>query len=193
MIAIINYNAGNITSVKNAIERLGFDCLVTDHEDEIKNAEKVIFPGVGEASSAMHYLKKKGLDKLIKSLKQPVLGICLGQQLMCKFSEEGNTECLGIFDVTVKQFPPLDLVPHMGWNNLEFKIKSKLFEEISPLDDVYFVHNYYCELSKNTIAQCNYILPFSAAMQKNNFYATQFHPEKSATVGEKILLNFLNL
>jgi glutamine amidotransferase len=150
MIAIINYNAGNITSVKNAIERLGFDCLVTDDEDEIKNADKVIFPGVGEASSAMHYLKKKGLDKLIKSLKQPVLGICLGQQLMCKFSEEGNTECLGIFDVTVKQFPALDIVPHMGWNNLEFKINSKLFEEISPEDDVYFVHNYYCELSKNT-------------------------------------------
>lgn len=193
MIAITNYNAGNIASVKNAIERLGFDCLVTDHEDEIKNAEKVIFPGVGEASSAMHYLKKKGLDKLIKSLTQPVLGICLGQQLMCKFSEEGNTECLGIFEVNVKQFPALDIVPHMGWNNLEFKIKSKLFEEISPEDDVYFVHNYYCELSKHSIAECNYILPFSAAMQKNNFYATQFHPEKSATVGEKILLNFLNL
>jgi len=193
MIAIIKYNAGNITSVKNAIERLGFECQVTDYEREINNAEKVIFPGVGEASSAMKYLKERNLDQIIISLKQPVLGICLGQQLMCKYSEEGNIDCLGIFDVKVKKFPPLDIVPHMGWNNIQIVNKNAFLNGINELDNFYFVHSYYCELSENTIAQCNYILPFSAAMQKNNFYATQFHPEKSASVGEQILKNFLQL
>ena len=192
MIAIIKYNAGNITSVKNAIKRLGFECIVTDDEEQIRGAEKVIFPGVGQASSAMNYLKAKGLDKLITSLTQPVLGICLGQQLMCKFSEEGNTNCFGIFDVEVKKFPATDIVPHMGWNTLS-KISSPLFSGINESNDVYFVHSYYCELSENTTAICDYILPFSAAMQKNNFYATQFHPEKSAGLGEQILKNFLAL
>jgi imidazole glycerol-phosphate synthase subunit HisH len=190
MIAIIKYNAGNITSVKNAVERLGYNCVVTDDPEQIRAADKVIFPGVGEASSAMNYLKKTGLDELIRTLRQPVLGICLGQQLMCDFSEEGNTICLGIFNVVVKKFPPLQLVPHMGWNNLQ-NLSTSLFEQITESDDVYFVHSYYCELSPYTSAVCDYILPFSAAMQKDNFYATQFHPEKSASVGEKILLNFL--
>jgi glutamine amidotransferase len=192
MIAIIKYNAGNTTSVKNAIERLGFECIVTDDEQQIRSADKVIFPGVGEASSAMNYLRERQLDKLITSLTQPVLGICLGQQLMCKFSEEGKTNCLGIIDVQVKKFPSTDIVPHMGWNSLT-NLNSPLFNGINKTDDVYFVHSYYCELSEYTIAECDYILSFSAAMQKNNFYATQFHPEKSASVGEWILKNFLSL
>jgi glutamine amidotransferase len=190
MIAIIKYNAGNIKSVENAVKRLGYDCIVTDNPELIRSADKVIFPGVGEASSAMQYLKKHHLDNLIKSLKQPTLGICLGQQLMCKYSEENDTECLGIFDADVKKFPPEELVPHMGWNNLE-NLKSNLFTGISFEDNVYFVHSYYAELSEETIATCQYILPFSAAMRKDNFYATQFHPEKSAWVGEQILKNFL--
>lgn len=192
MIAIIKYNAGNIKSVENALNRLGYKCMVTDDEETIRKAEKVIFPGVGEASSAMQYLKEHKLDILIKSLKQPTLGICLGQQLMCSYSEEGDTTCLGIFDATVKKFPPEDLVPHMGWNNLE-NLKGPLLYGISEHDNVYFVHSYYAELCQETIATCNYILPFGAAMQKNNFYATQFHPEKSAAVGERILKNFLEL
>ncbi|MBN9293126.1 MAG: imidazole glycerol phosphate synthase subunit HisH [Flavobacteriia bacterium] len=190
MIAIIDYNAGNTTSVKNAIERLGFPAIVTNDPERIKRADKVIFPGVGEASTAMKFLKEKQLDKVITSLKQPVLGICLGQQLLCSFSEEGTTECLGIFPVNVKCFPATDLVPHIGWNNLQ-NMKSGLFEEIQITDDVYFVHSYYAELSDYTIATCDYILPYSAAMKKDNFYAVQFHPEKSATVGEQILRNFL--
>lgn len=193
MIALINYNAGNITSVKNAIERLGFSCVITDNADEIRSASKVIFPGVGEASSAMTYLKAKGLDQVICSLTQPVLGICLGQQLLCQFSEEGNTECLGIFPVQVKKFPPLDIVPHMGWNTLQMNGRSPLLNGIQEDDDVYFVHSYYCEPSNYSLVTCDYILPFGAAMQKDNFYATQFHPEKSAGIGERILLNFLEL
>lgn len=192
MIAIVKYNAGNITSVKNAVERLGFSCVVTDDENRLKSAEKVIFPGVGEASSAMEYLKNKGLDEVIKNLTQPVLGICLGQQLMCQFSEEGNTECLGIFDVNVKKFEPKLKVPHMGWNTLS-NLKSALYNEISTDENFYFVHSYYAEISAETTAICDYIIPFSASMQKNNFYATQFHPEKSSDAGEKILLNFLKL
>ena len=192
MIAIIKYNAGNIKSVENALRRLGYECIVTDDEETIRKADKIIFPGVGEASSAMQYLKEHHLDQLIKSLKQPTMGICLGQQLMCSYSEEGNVNCLGIFDTRVKKFPPEELVPHMGWNNLE-NLKDPLLKGISEEDNVYFVHSYYAELSKETIASCNYILPFSAAMYKDNFYATQFHPEKSAWVGEKILKNFLEL
>ncbi len=192
MIAIIQYNAGNTKSVENAVRRLGYDCIITDSQPDIKAAEKVIFPGVGEASSAMAYLKRKGLDRLIISLEQPVLGICLGLQLMCAFTEEGNTHCLGIFNSTVKKFPPLDVVPHMGWNNL-LNPKGSLFTEITDENDVYFIHSYYAEVCQDTIAIGDYILPFSAAMQKNNFYATQFHPEKSAKIGDAILLNFLAL
>jgi imidazole glycerol-phosphate synthase subunit HisH len=192
MIAIIKYNAGNITSVQNALNRLGYKSIITDYETEIRKADKVIFPGVGEASTAMQYLQERKLDVLIKSLTQPVLGICLGQQLMCSFSEENNTTCLGIFDAAVKLFPPTELVPHMGWNNVEAS-NSKLFEGITTNDNFYFVHSYYATICENTIATCNYILPFSAAMQKNNFYATQFHPEKSADEGEKVLRNFLEI
>lgn len=179
-------------SVENAVNRLGYNCIVTDNPEQITKADKVIFPGVGEASSAMNYLREKQLDKLITSLKQPVLGICLGLQLMCNYSEEGNTDCLGIFQTLVKKFPPLDLVPHMGWNNLQ-NLKGKLFNGINELDNVYFVHSYYAEICEETTAVCDYIFPFSAAMQKNNFYATQFHPEKSADVGSEILKNFLEL
>ena len=148
MIAIIKYNAGNIRSVENAVKRLGYDCIITDDTDQIKTAEKIIFPGVGEASSAMNYLKKNKLDALIKSLKQPVLGICLGQQLMCQYSDEGNTDCLGIFDTSVKKFSPKKLVPHMGWNNLE-NVKGELLKGINNNDNVYFVHSYYTETCEN--------------------------------------------
>jgi len=192
MIAIIKYNAGNIRSVQNALTCLGYESLITHKEDEILQADKVIFPGVGEASSAMKYLTERGLDDLIRSIKQPMLGICLGLQLMCKYSEEADTPCLGIFDATVKKFPPKDKVPHIGWNNFS-TTQNSLFEGIIPENNVYFVHSYYAEISTETIASCNYILPFSAAMNKGNFYATQFHPEKSASVGERILQNFLSL
>jgi glutamine amidotransferase len=192
MIAIIRYNAGNIRSVQNALIRLGYPSIITDNNIEISGADKIIFPGVGEAGSAMKYLRERNLDRVIISLKQPVLGICLGQQLMCRHSEEGDTECLGIFDSDVKLFPQVDTVPHMGWNNF-FSLKGVLFEGISPEDDVYYVHSYYTEISSYTTAVCDYILPFTAAMQKDNFFATQFHPEKSAGTGEKILKNFLEL
>ncbi len=192
MIAIIKYNAGNITSVANAINRLGYESVITDDAQQIQAADKVIFPGVGEASSAMKYLKEKHLDKLITSLTQPVLGICLGQQLMCTHSEEGDTACLGIFSTAVKKFPPLELVPHTGWNNSS-ELRGELFTGLTPDDNFYYVHGYYAELCEDTTAVCNYILPFSAAMQRNNFYATQFHPEKSAGAGETLLKNFLSL
>lgn len=192
MIAILKYNAGNTFSVQNAVERLGFKCIVTDDKTELMHADKVIFPGVGQASSAMEYLRATGLDQTLLSLKQPVLGICLGLQLMCKHSEEGDTQCLGIFDLDVKQFPPLDKVPHTGWNNFSLA-ESPLFKGVDPTEDVYFVHSYYAPVSGDTIATCDYILPFSAALQKDNFYAVQFHTEKSGSTGERILKNFLSL
>jgi glutamine amidotransferase len=192
MIAILKYNAGNIRSVRNALDRLGYESVITDNRKELARAEKVIFPGVGEAGSAMSYLKERKLDKLLISLQQPVLGICLGLQLMCMHSEEANTKCLGIFDSNVRKFPLSDKVPHMGWNNI-LQFRGKLFKGIGEDDDLYYVHSYYAEVCTQTIAVCNYILPFSAAMNKNNFYATQFHPEKSATVGNIILKNFLEL
>lgn len=192
MVAIIKYNAGNIASVKNAVERLGFDCVITDDINKIQNANKVIFPGVGEAKSAMNHLTNNGLSGCIKSLLQPTLGICLGLQLMCQYSEEGDTECLKIFETSVKKFPADDIVPHMGWNNISINTEP-LFKGLNKDDAVYFLHSYYAGICEQTIATCNYILPFSAAMRKDNFYATQFHPEKSGDVGELILNNFLEL
>ena len=192
MIAIIKYNAGNIQSVQNALKRLGVESVITDDKTTILNADKVIFPGVGEASSAMNYLKKRGLDEVIRSIKQPFLGICLGLQLMCKYSEEGNTDCLGIFNTRVKLFPPNLKVPHIGWNSFN-RSEGKLFKGIEASEDFYFVHSYYAELCEETIAVTDYIKPMSAALQKNNFYATQFHPEKSASIGEKLLKNFIEL
>ncbi|MBK8557435.1 MAG: imidazole glycerol phosphate synthase subunit HisH [Lewinellaceae bacterium] len=190
MIAIIQYNAGNVRSVQNALQRLGCESILTDDPERIKAADKVIFPGVGEASSAMRYLKDKNLDQLIVSLRQPVLGICLGLQLMCEHSEEGDTDCLGIFPTVVKKFPTEDIVPHMGWNNFE-STKGPLLQGISIADDVYYVHSYFAATCADTAAVCHYILPFSAVLQKDNFFATQFHPEKSAAVGATILQNFL--
>src|SRR6478736_4347865 len=191
-IAVIKYNAGNIRSVAFALERLQIDFEITDNTESIKKADKVIFPGVGEASSTMSYLKERKMDLLIRDLKQPVLGICLGMQLMCKFSEENNTPCLGIFDETVQLFKPdaTHKVPHMGWNSL-----SKTSDWLDArLNDqfVYFVHSFYVPVNPFTSAITNYTVPFSAAMKKNNFYAAQFHPEKSAKVGEIVLQNFLN-
>jgi imidazole glycerol-phosphate synthase subunit HisH len=191
-IAIIKYNAGNIMSVEFALKRLGVACEVTDDFEKIKKADKVIFPGVGEASTTMAYLRNRKMDDLIKSLKQPVLGICLGLQLMCKNSEEGKIDCLGIFEEEVKLFEPKLKVPHMGWNTLN-KIKSKLFSAELENLFVYFVHSYYAETGPDTIAVTDYIVQFSAALHKNNFYATQFHPEKSGEVGAKILKNFVEL
>ncbi|MGH1517128.1 imidazole glycerol phosphate synthase subunit HisH [Chryseobacterium sp. JK1] len=192
MIAIIKYNGGNVSSVQNALNRLKVDSIVTDDPELIIKADKVIFPGVGEASSTMKLLKEKGLDLLIPQLKQPVLGICLGMQLMCKENEEGNTEGLGIFDIRVKKFPSVDIVPHMGWNTISEQ-NSLLFSEIENKSDVYFVHSYYCELSDYTTSVCDYILPFSSSLQKDNFYAVQFHPEKSGDIGSTIINNFINL
>jgi glutamine amidotransferase len=192
MIALLKYNAGNIESVRNALNRLGLECSVTDDSNDLIAAEKVIIPGVGEASSAMSYLRERGLDNIIRSLKQPVLGICLGLHLMCAYSDEGSVKCLGIFDAAVKRFPPFDKVPHMGWNNFS-ALKGDLFKGIQIEDDVYYVHSYYAEISPYTSAICDYVLPFSAAMHKDNFYAVQFHPEKSADTGNRILKNFLEL
>jgi imidazole glycerol-phosphate synthase subunit HisH len=192
MIAILKYNAGNIMSVGNALQRLGYESIITDNPEELINADKVIFPGVGEAGSAMRYLKERGLDKTLVSLRKPVLGICLGLQLMCRHSEEGDTQCLGIFDTDVKLFPPVDKIPHMGWNNF-LTLKGNLFKGITTKEDVYYVHSYYPEVCSSTSSTCEYIVPFSASLQKGNFYATQFHPEKSAETGERILKNFLEL
>lgn len=194
--AIIKYNAGNIRSVQFALERLGVNGIVTDDPEEIRSADKVIFPGVGEASTAMQYLQQRGLDKLIVGLKQPVLGICLGMQLLCKHSEENNTSCLGIFDVEVKRFqsPVANLlkIPQIGWNNIA-NLHSTLFEHVRENSYMYFVHSYYAALSPDTVAIANYVINYSAALQKGNFYAVQFHPEKSAEGGQNILDSFLKL
>ena len=188
---IMKYNAGNIRSVLFALERLGIDAIVTDDHDAIRNASHVIFPGVGAANSAMPYLKERGLDVLMKSLTQPFLGICLGMQLMCACSEEGDTECLDIFDLPVKKFTQ-GKVPHMGWNSLTH-LKSPLMQGLKDGDYCYFVHSYYAVMSDDAIAVTNYGVPFSSALHKNNFYGVQFHTEKSAVVGEQILKNFLAL
>ena len=191
-VVIIKYNAGNIRSVMFALERIGVRATVTDDHNEIRHADRVIFPGVGEASSAMNYLKEKGLDKLICSLTQPVLGICLGMQLMCSHSEENDTPCLGIFDEKVKRFPDTVgyKIPQIGWNNI-FGLKTNLFSGVSENAYMYFVHGYYVESCENAIAKTDYIAVYSSALHKNNFYALQFHPEKSGEAGQKILENFI--
>src|SRR4051794_22727126 len=225
-LVIIKYNAGNIQSVLYALERIGVQAVVTDNHEQIKSADKVIFPGVGEASSAMRYLRERELDKLIKHLKQPVLGICLGMQLMCKYSEENDTDCFGIFNEEVKLFTPERVtrkktkkeeliqqlneillveenpeedeadnklkVPQIGWNNI-YHLKTNLCKNVAENSYCYFVHSYYASLGEHTIATTDYIQPYSSALHKNNFYGVQFHPEKSATVGEQILKNFLEL
>ena len=191
-IAIIDYGAGNIKSIQFALNRLGFEGILTSNPNEIQSAAKVIFPGVGEASSAMKKLKNSGLNELIPTLKQPVLGICLGMQLMCNHTEEGNTNGLGIFDTNVVQFSNQVKVPHMGWNTI-YNLQSPLFQGINENEYLYLVHSFYAPLSENTIAMTNYELQYSSALQLNNFYGVQFHPEKSGLVGEKLLQNFLNL
>ncbi len=194
-IAIIKYNAGNVQSVQYALERLGYKANITDDHDAIKSADKVIFPGVGNAYSAMESLKKNNLDEIIKKLTQPVLGICVGMQLLCKHSEENNTKGLGIVDLKVKKFVSENKsfkIPQMGWNNI-FDFSSNLFEGIKEESFVYYVHSYYVEQGNETIATTNYIVPYSAVIQKDNFYGVQFHTEKSADIGDKILLNFLKM
>ena len=227
-LTIVKYNAGNIQSVLYALERIGAEATVTDDHEQIRSADKVIFPGVGEASSAMRYLKERGLDKVLKNLKQPVLGVCLGMQLMCKYSEENDTTCLGIFDEQVKHFNPTEherqqkllrqlddilvvqeateeadetddiqtlptlKVPQIGWNNI-YNLKTDLFKELADNSYCYFVHGYYAALGEHTIATTDYVQPYSSGLHRDNFYGVQFHPEKSATVGEKILKNFLEL
>lgn len=191
-IVIIDYGAGNVKSVQFALERLGYDAICTNDISIIKSADKVIFPGVGEAQSAMAEIKKFGLDKLIPQLKQPVLGICLGMQLMCRFSEENNTDCLNIFPMEVLKFSDKQKVPQIGWNIIK-ELKSPLFENIEDGEYVYYVHSYYVPKNEFTIATTDYDLEYAGAIQKDNFYATQFHPEKSSTIGEQILKNFIRL
>jgi len=191
-LVIINYGAGNIKSIQFAFKRLGYDAILSNNPDEIKAADKVIFPGVGEASSAMKMLKESGLDTLIPTLKQPVLGICLGMQLMCKSSEEGNTKGLGIFDVDVKRFNNTVKVPQMGWNTIT-DLKSDLFKGVKNQEFMYSVHSFYAENCKESIATTTYSIDFASALKHNNFYGVQFHPEKSSTAGEQILKNFIEL
>lgn len=191
-IVIINYGAGNIQSVKFSLKRLGVEAILTDNEAEIRNADKVIFPGVGEASSAMQKLKASGLDKVIPTLKQPVLGICLGMQLLCNSSEEGNTEGLGIFDVAVLKFSNTVKVPQIGWNQVA-NLKSELFKNSKENEFMYLVHSYYAPLCEEAIATSEYGIQYASALQKDNFYGVQFHPEKSSIAGEQVLRNFLNL
>lgn len=193
-IAIIKYNAGNIQSVLYALERIGATAVVTDDAEKISTADRVIFPGVGEAGSAMQYLKQHKLDRLILDLKQPVLGICLGMQLMCRHTEESNTDCLNIFDVDIKKFQPGDSglkVPQIGWNNI-YDLKTVLFEKVEENAFIYSVHSYYAAMSPYTIATAEYIHQYSAGLHRDNFYGVQFHPEKSATIGEQILKNFIS-
>ncbi len=196
MLTIIKYNAGNIQSVLYALERIGMEGIVTDDIETIQKADKVIFPGVGEASTAMNYLRERKLDVVIKNLQQPVLGICLGMQLMCNYSDENNTECLGIFDENVKNFVPphgfAAKVPKIGWNDI-YDLKTDLFKGLPQHSYCYFVHGYYAALGSHTIATADYTLPYSAGLHKNNFYGVQFHPEKSAATGEQILKNFINI
>ena len=191
-IVITDYGAGNIFSVTYALNRLGLEPVLSSNSEVISNADKVIFPGVGAAGPAMKQLKATGLDKLLPTLNQPVLGVCLGMQLMCRYSEEGDTDCLGIFDLDVKRFPPKEKVPHMGWNNIT-QVKQPLFDASLGNSNVYFVHSYYVEVNQHTAAVTDYILPFSAALHKDNFYACQFHPEKSGKAGEQIIANFLKI
>lgn len=194
-IAIVKYNAGNIYSVVNAMKRLGIEPILTDNPELLCKADKVLFPGQGNAKEAMTYLRAHHLDQVIADLKQPVLGICVGQQLLCKHSEEGDVDCIGIFDAEVKRFSPQrheDKVPAMGWNEI-YNLSTPLLEGLGEQPYTYFVHSYYVPLSNETIATANYILPYSAAMHKDNFYTCQFHPEKSGKIGEQILKNFLEL
>jgi len=191
-VAIVKYNAGNIQSVTFALQRIGIEPIITNDHEMLKSADKVIFPGVGEAGTAMNFLKERNLDQLIPQLKQPVFGVCLGLQLMCSHSEESNTECMNIFPVRVKKFIGNQKVPHMGWNTVS-GLKSPLFKGVKEEDYLYYVHSFYAEQSPYTIASTDYILPFSAALQKDNFYALQAHPEKSAKVGEVVLKNFIEL
>ncbi len=194
-LVIVKYNAGNIQSVLYALERIGMEATVTDDHEDIRSADKVIFPGVGEASTAMNYLKERGLDTLLKELKQPVLGICLGMQLMCNHSEENDTPCLGIFEEKVKHFQSVDTaikIPQIGWNNI-YDLQTPLFKDVTEKSYCYFVHGYYAALGEHTIAKTDYTEPYSSALQKDNFYGVQFHPEKSAAVGEQILKNFITL
>lgn len=196
-VAIVKYNAGNIYSVVNAMRRLGVEPIITDDAEVLASADRVLFPGQGEASSTMAYIKEHQLDRIILDLKQPVLGICIGQQLLCKHSEEGNTDCMGLFPMEVKRFQPTcheDKVPAIGWNRIELGDEPcKLFNGLGESPYVYFIHSYYVPVSQWTIATANYTLPFSAALHKDNFYATQFHPEKSGKVGEQILKNFMEI
>ena len=193
-VAIVKYNAGNIYSVVNAMKRLGIEPVLTDDAEMLQKADRVLFPGQGQAREAMEYLKDHQLDQVIKNLKQPVLGICVGQRLLCRHSEEGDVDCIGIFDVDVKRFQPQkheDKVPAMGWNEI-YDLKTDLYKGLShPYS--YFVHSYYVPLCEETIAKADYILPYSASLHKDNFYTCQFHPEKSGKVGEQILKNFLEI
>ena len=193
-IAIIKYNAGNVASVMYALDRIGMNYSWTDEEEEIRTADKVIFPGVGEASTAMAYLREKQLDRLIPTLKQPVLATCIGMQLLCKHSEENDTTCMGVFDVAIKRFQSTDLkIPHVGWNSIEAQGQNPLMKGLKASEFVYFVHSYYAPLNPYTSAICDYVQPFSAMLQKDNFYAAQFHAEISGQVGQRVIENFLSL